>query len=498
MNQGMICYCDGGSRAPHARGGPGWGGFGIHGYLYRTVEELKKGAGIPDWIPTSDGYLKKKNVATVEHTEVEVIHYIDGVGSFGIDITNNYAELQAAINALRHAQQYVITRILIVSDSRYVIDGMTNYVDNWASYGWKKRNGEEIANLSLWKELVDLRDGLRQHGVTIDWRWVKGHDEENGNIGNDIADRYATIGVMASKGSSVKIEIDTTEAQGYWKNDVDKHPLLCHKRLYFNTGEGVNTPGQYYIGEHGSDDELLGKRKSDGCYGIVRLKNPEPVVEVVINHAVSAANTLDNIMAVRLDNLFRVDTYQDIRKHGRFAFIQPSSYNLSTTSIDEQPLTSEFTRPMLAIRAVESIDSLANKLEMYLSRDPSITTTDLTELFYNKETKVKKKVEVIETVLKPEYIVGFTDVKVDVNFNDGVNGLRQSSVILVLGLDLPHRNSLKQLETFDPKVTLIAWSEEANTFKYATVIEAGEDLGIYEGRYSNLRIVATEPTQSAT
>jgi hypothetical protein len=295
---------------------------------------------------------------------------------------------------------------------------------------------------------------------------------------------------MCSKGGEVRIEIDTTAAQGYWKNDVDKHPLICHRRMYFNTAKDGNTPGEYYIGEHGADDEILGTRKSDGCYGIVRLKTPEPVVETVLDHAIRSAGSLDNIMAVRLDNLFRVDTYQDIRRHGQFAFIQSNKYNLSTTCIDEQPLTTEFTRPMLAMRAVEAIDALADILKLYQSRDPSVTTTDITDVFYTTETKVKKKEEVKETLLKPEFGVGYTDVKVEANYNDGVNGLRQAPVILVLGLDLPHRNSLKQLETYSPKVTLVTWSDEVNTFRFATVIEAGDDLGIYVGQYSNLRLIA--------
>ena len=491
MEQGIILFCDGGSRNNTSQGGAGWGGSGVHGYLYKRGE-TKKGAGMADWLVTLDGYVQKKHVKDGrEVEEVEPLEYIDGVVSYPDLVTNNYTELYAAINGLRYAQQYEVKKILIFSDSRYLIDGMNEYLETWKSLGWKKRNGGDIANPEVWKELSSLRDEVLNNGLELEWRWVKGHDDEEGSIGNEIADRYATIGVMYSKMGSVVSEFTSTPAQGYWKNDIDKNKLICHRRLYFNTASDANIPGEYYLGEHGSDDELLGKRKSDGCYAVVRLKEPDPVIESVIGYAVAKAGNLDNIMAVRLDNLYRIDTYQDIRRHQHAAFIQPSSNDLSTICLDEQPLTKEFSRPMLAMRSVEILDSLANKLDLYLKKDASITVTDLTPIFYTSETKVKKKEEVVEYLLKPEFGVGFSDISLQANYNDGFNGLRQDKVILCMGIDIPHRNALKQMESTQPKISLITWSEEVNTFRYATVVENDGDVGIYAGWYSNYRLVAS-------
>jgi hypothetical protein len=86
------------------------------------------------------------------------------------------------------------------------------------------------------------------------------------------------------------------------------------------------------------------------------------------------------------------------------------------------------------------------------------------------------------------YNVGFAALELDVNYKSD-DGILAAPVILTLGIDLLDRNALKKLEIYNPKVTIISWLEAPGVFRYATVIEANEDVGIWAGCYSNLRIV---------
>ena len=95
--------------------------------------------------------------------------------------TNNQMELTAAIKALEG-----LTRecdVDLYTDSVYVRDGITKWIDGWRSKGWKTANRKPVKNKELWQAL----DALNQrHRVA--WHWVKGHA---GDPGNERADELA-------------------------------------------------------------------------------------------------------------------------------------------------------------------------------------------------------------------------------------------------------------------------------------------------------------------
>lgn len=83
------------------------------------------------------------------------------------DTTNNRMAIQSAIVPLEQLKGPA--RVVFTSDSRYLVDGMTQWVHGWAARGWVRKGGE-IENLGLWKELLPAARGHK-----IQWRWVKGH-----------------------------------------------------------------------------------------------------------------------------------------------------------------------------------------------------------------------------------------------------------------------------------------------------------------------------------
>jgi len=97
------------------------------------------------------------------------------------ETTNNRMELTAAIEGLR-----ALTRscdVDLKTDSRYVLQGINEWIDNWKSNGWKTASRKPVKNADLW-QLLDKQ--AQRH--TINWHWVKGHA---GIEGNEEADRLA-------------------------------------------------------------------------------------------------------------------------------------------------------------------------------------------------------------------------------------------------------------------------------------------------------------------
>lgn len=99
--------------------------------------------------------------------------------------TNNRMELTAAIKGLQALNR--ASHIKLTTDSKYVMQGITEWIDNWKKRGWKTANKKPVKNVDLWQQL-DAE--IQQH--TIDWQWVKGH---SGHRENEIADQLANKGI---------------------------------------------------------------------------------------------------------------------------------------------------------------------------------------------------------------------------------------------------------------------------------------------------------------
>ena len=101
------------------------------------------------------------------------------------DTTNNQMELTAVIKALDFFSESM--EIEIFTDSKYVMDGITEYIKKWKVNGWKTASKKPVKNSDLWKQLDVLN---AQHSIR--WNWVKGH---SGHRENDIADELANLGI---------------------------------------------------------------------------------------------------------------------------------------------------------------------------------------------------------------------------------------------------------------------------------------------------------------
>ena len=100
--------------------------------------------------------------------------------------TNNRMELTAVIKALEclKGNKWPIE---ITTDSKYVLQGITEWIEGWKRRGWRSASKKPVLNVDLWQRLDELVKPF-----DINWHWVKGH---SGHAENELADQLANRGI---------------------------------------------------------------------------------------------------------------------------------------------------------------------------------------------------------------------------------------------------------------------------------------------------------------
>jgi ribonuclease HI len=123
-------------------------------------------------------------------------------------VTNNQMELLAVIEALKEAQDFE-GPVAILTDSTYVIRGITQWVWGWRKREWKTAEGKDVANVDLWKTLVRLVSARKPKP---EWHYVRGHQGHPGN------ERVDEIAVAYTHGRSVSL----------FHGPLLKYPIAVH------------------------------------------------------------------------------------------------------------------------------------------------------------------------------------------------------------------------------------------------------------------------------
>lgn len=105
------------------------------------------------------------------------------------DTTNNRMELMATIMGLKQLKEPCM--VTLCTDSKYVLQGFTEWMPGWQKKGWKTADKKPVKNVDLWQAL-DM--AAKPHRIT--WQWVKGH---SGDTYNDRADALAVAAAQAMK-----------------------------------------------------------------------------------------------------------------------------------------------------------------------------------------------------------------------------------------------------------------------------------------------------------
>ncbi len=110
---------------------------------------------------------------------------------YAAETTNNRMELIAVIEGLRALKR--ACEIELNTDSKYVMQGINEWISTWKRNGWKTAAKKPVKNADLWRQLDQERE---RHD--IDWKWVKGH---SGIEGNEMADQLANAAIDAEMGT---------------------------------------------------------------------------------------------------------------------------------------------------------------------------------------------------------------------------------------------------------------------------------------------------------
>lgn len=108
-----------------------------------------------------------------------------------LDTTNNRMEMMAVIESLKALKKSCT--VDLYTDSVYVKDGVTKWLDGWKAKGWKTAAKKPVKNQDLWQ---DIDREISRHDIA--WHWVKGHA---GHPDNERADELAREGILKAKGN---------------------------------------------------------------------------------------------------------------------------------------------------------------------------------------------------------------------------------------------------------------------------------------------------------
>ena len=110
------------------------------------------------------------------------------------DTTNNRMELTAVIEALKALK--TVCNITLYTDSKYVMCGITEWLENWKRNGWRTSNKKsDVKNVDLWQQLDEL---IKKHEIR--WVWVKGHNGHPENERVDTLARNEVANIKSAKG----------------------------------------------------------------------------------------------------------------------------------------------------------------------------------------------------------------------------------------------------------------------------------------------------------
>lgn len=480
---GAVLYTDGGCKPPSQ----GIGGYGIHGYLY-TIGTPKRGHGFKGGVLTDVGYKSKTDG---NHPEVTIAGYIDGIGNILTGSTNNEAELKGFLVALQFVIENNIPRVHFILDSKYVLDGVQNYLSAWRTNGWTRKDGQPIANRNLWQRIDECLQTCHLIPIRLSWEWVKGHSD---SLGNTLADALASLAiVVGEKGGDEYQNISVNEGSGYWSPDVDYHPFFNEKSWYFDPFNNIplfNGKTCYYLGSAEGDttSEFIGKPESDTSYSVVMLDTPDPVLASILSYQRKITPIQGFIVAANLNNIMASKTYADVAKH-LDRHLSKAAHCSDILDFKSQALTRNLDPARRSIMAHDVYAELHDTLKEYVNNDlPNhYAITDVTDQLFTS-TPNKKGVDVysVKPADEPSFVC---DVDYFIRDSGEVTERRSLPIVMTFALDLPRRRILAKIASADTKVVVISWGTGLRGLRFATIIITKDAYGIWAAPYANLRLL---------
>lgn len=513
---GMVAYADGSFRMRKA-------GWGVHGYIYvqgstldvETLFEQAKADGykgnLRSWVTLHTGGEKQlpteKGYQEIDAADsVELVKYFDSYGTQKADrwVSNNTAELKAVIEAFRLATEQGVQRLLVYTDSQYVQQNFYQKLDGWFANKYVKADGEPVKNATFWEALRKAKIAWLEAGNGLDIVWVKGH---NGDRGNEAADTNALLSTVFPTDP----KFAEYEHVVYPAKLPDVNPLFLRSRLLFDAYEEPELGGNYYcmysLGrahnyghkQHDSTlekiaktDIILGRRLSEACYTVVKLPEKDAYLEgIKANHRREHPVSYSQPAIVRLDNVFTPQVRKRYAEIGDVSLANIKSIH-ATVRQDFVPISKTLNPPRQTYEAISLFTVLKQQLDEYLqgSLGKSVQVIDITDQLYETVQEGKKKPV---TRLLPS----ITQNTPYLTFPCVISG-RTVSLRVVLGLDIPVRNSLAKLAEHKPKVSILVVANGPLSYSFNTILDTELGQQIYSCPYTQFVLPKNERQSDET
>lgn len=482
----VLFYTDGSSRPKN----PGFCGWGCHGYTY-IKEPSKKGHGLANYIVTDKGYIPKDNSNKNLDKQITITEYHDWCGGYLEGNTNNQGELMGFYHALKRSLSLYesLSSITIYTDSKYVLNGVTEWLEGWKQNNWVGSSGKPVANREIWEEIDDLLSVLRDKDIELRLEKVKAH---SGHIGNMLADELASIGSNYSYYGISEPQYITSSTTKYWKPDVYRHPLLGFKRVLFNTVPKYNTDNTLFAMNH-KKDEPINRKSATISYSVLKLPEIDSVLKTLMEFRYDLGSQYNTISIVDLDKLYKPHVYKRIQEHGKLVFkpdngntIEYINNDVLGDNVKNTIICTDIKQPAQAIEIIEKtafmydiLNGLESGGDISLPYDTEVI--DITEYFYTTDRKGK-------TILRPELDTASKKVVLKLKSSLVDSGIT-CIIKLLLGKDILTRNSLKKIERDNPKISICLMKIAENALEYCTAVKTDNGSGVFIGYYTNTVLV---------
>ena len=202
-----------------------------------------------------------------------LIIFADGseieIGGAAANTTNNRMELTAAIKTIEKLKDFRLKEnFKLRTDSKYLIEGYTNWIKNWKKNGWKTSSGKAVQNLDLWQQI----DSLRIPGLTMEF--VKGHSGDPSNERVDLIATSYSKGINIDQNSKKKIPI------------LDKKEIAPEnlKNLFYRIDLIDNFAKKKYLLNSNELFDLLGLKNNSNIENYIEFKWRNWILKPINDH----------------------------------------------------------------------------------------------------------------------------------------------------------------------------------------------------------------------
>lgn len=502
-----VLYTDG-SSVPNPPGT----GIGIYGYFYNLADFTEpayrlRGA---DEAVGPKGF-EKRGVAELPEVP-EAVVFVEAVIPIPAS-TAQIAELGAFISCFKLTNPSVpheADHYTIISDSAYMINSFTMWLEGWHKRNWTKADGSPCANLELIKRMWDIR----QSKLDISMVKIEGH---SGRWGNEYADTLAKQAsaisgscegmynprwnvLSVAEGEEVDdqpndageplIDADALYGPGF----IDIPDICCQRWQYMladsepQTTE-MNGEKWYYVhnGNHAksSDDiELVGKYMPDAMFSLTLTRRPIQCFNRIANlHEEKAWEGVPQLKRYHPIALINAE----LIKRKKFLKVSKNGFPVNKMKLSEDRncwmyedlILSRLLRPaLLSYRTLTICDELLGLMRQCME-NTGVVLTDITDLLFDAKRKPTKDY----------YRNVDRSIRMQVGFPDGN---RKIPVVLAKGIDIPDRTSINRFMTKTGRFYVATFRPAPRLVRYATVYLDDNCAGFWMGYYSASRILTEE------